>query len=59
MKVWLIEHVEGFPPLYISESNGVTYQRLKARRHETKQEAEARIKVLKLSNSWRAMSHDL
>ena len=55
---WLIETTDP-PACYIAAEGGLTYQALKARQFDTKDEAEGIIKALHLGKAWKAEEHIL
>jgi hypothetical protein len=57
--VFVIVFVAEPPPVYISADGGITYQEKKAKRYETKVEAESTLKRLQLSPAWAVSSRNL
>jgi|HubBroStandDraft_2_1064218.scaffolds.fasta_scaffold280530_2 hypothetical protein len=56
---WLIEFTQDKPTLYIAATGGLTYQSSKAKRFDSKEEAQAEIARMGLSGAWEAVSHHL
>ena len=53
--VWLIAFTAELPPTYLKAGGGLTYQKKHARRYGSKEEAEARMRELKMPSTWEAI----